>query len=671
MFNLKNAIQNWKRTLRSNPSFEDGDIAELESHLREEIDRLIARGLSQEEAFQQAVDEIGKPETLGDELFKTRSTRIDATPSWKQSSWIPSLLPNYIKTALRNISRNPVYASINILGLATGIACCILILVYLQYQLSFDNFHAKSDQLYRLNKVVTPKTGGTELHAITSGPMGPQMQLDFPEVKKVVRVLPWFDDGLISFQQQNLKVDDFVLVDSTFFELFDFRLLRGDPETALVEPGSIVLAEDIAKHFFGDENPVGKTVRGLNDLEYTVTGVVENPPVNSHITYDALISWTSTGSSLLDFGWLQSWFPQALYTYLQVGKGADIDMLESKLPDFMSRYFPQREDQYQLYLQPFDEIYLHSTSLRFTDRIKTGNITNIYVFFAGALLILLIACINFINLSTAQSMTRAQEVGVRKVLGAFRSQLGRQFLGESVLYSLLAVVVSFVLIQAGTPVLEYVGVPGSVIHLGYNLKLAGILLVIGLTTGLISGIYPAMVLSGFEPVKVLYGRIGKLFGGDAFIRKSLVVIQFSLSVILIVGTLVIYQQMNFISDKNLGFKKEQVLILPIDDTGIMNRAKAFKQELLQHSGITRVTASNSVPGTGFMSYGFNAEGKEEDESWTANVLLLGDDDFLDTYGLELADGRFFSEEFSLDDSNAVVINEALQPRLGGSGGQAT
>ena len=665
MFKLENAIQTWKRRLRSNPAFEDGDVTELESHLRDEIDRLKAEGLSEEEAFDRAAAEIGEPEPIGDELYKSRATQMaDPIPPWKQNAWYPSLLPNYIKVTLRNIKRNPVYSIINILGLSTGIAVSTLIFIYLQFQLSFDDFHTKADQIYRLNKVVTPKTGGTELHAITSGPMGPQLKRDYPEVDGVVRVLPWFDDGLISFGEEHLKIGQFVLVDSTFFRYFDFELLRGDPATALKKPLSIVLSEKIADRLFGDADPIGKTVNGLNDLEYTVTGVVENTPENSHITYDALISWSSSAPSALDFGWLENWFPQALYTYLILEEDVDADLLEGKLTGFMSQHFSERADQYQLYLQPMQEIYLHSTKMRFTDRIRTGDIKNVYIFSASALLILIIACINFVNLTTAKSMERAREVGVRKVLGAYRRQLGQQFLGESVVLTYIAVATSLVLIHAGKPVLDYIGVPAEISSYAANADLLYLLFGLGLLIGVISGIYPAVGLSRFNPVKVLYGR---LFGGknsEGVVRKGLVILQFSLSIILIVGTLIIYQQMEFISEKNLGFKKEQIVVLTIDDTSIMKQAESFKQELLRHSAIQRIAASNSIPGTGFMSYSVNPEGKQADQSWTVNVLLLGDDDFRETYGIGMVSGRFFSEEYAADDSNAVVINEALVKSLG-------
>lgn len=664
MFNLEKEIRQWRSNLRRNPAFEDGDIAELESHLRDRIQQLKVQGLNGEKAFQKASEELGEPENIGDELYKTKTTNIDATPPWKQKPWVPALLPNYIRIAFRNIKKSPVYSLINITGLALGIACCVLIVLYLQYQLSFDDFHSKKDRIYRLNKIVTPTTGGTEEHAITSGPMGPQMKRDYPEVEEVVRLLPWFDDVLLGRDQNTLKVDRFILADSTFFKVFDFKLLEGDPSTALARPLSIVISERVAKHFFEEVNPIGQTLTGLNGLDYTVTGVIENAPDQSHLLYDVLVSWSSTGPAALDMGWLNGWFPQAIYTYLLLDEPEDAASLESKFDEFMKQHFPQRAGQYELYLQPFSDIYLHSYSILWDDTVKAGSITNVFIFSAVAVLVLLIACINFMNLSTARSMERAREVGVRKTLGATKKQLGWQFLGESVVLSMAAMLFSLVLILAGLPILEYLGMPKEALMLSANPEVLAILPGIALVTGLLSGSYPALILSGFKPVRVLYGKIENTAGGDSFLRKALVTIQFSLSILLIIGTLVIYRQMEFISEKNLGFQKEQVLVLQLDGTEIEEHASAFKNELIRHSNIQRVATSNSVPGTSFMSFGIRPEGKETDESWTTSVLRLGDDNFLETYGMEMVSGRFFSEEFATDDSNAVVINEALARSLG-------
>lgn len=572
------------------------------------------------------------------------------------------MINNYFKIAFRNLRKQPLYSAINILGLSVGIACCMLIVIYLQYEYSFDSFHIQKEQIFRLNKVVTPTTGGTEYHAITSGPMGPQLKADFPEVKDFVRVLPWFDDVLLSREQKNLIVDRFVLADSTFFKVFDFKMLKGDPSTALPRPLTAVISREVADHFFGDDNPVGQTITGLSDLNYTITGVVENAPENSHLQYDILVSWSSTSPSALDMGWLNSWFPQAIYTYLVLDENHDRANLEEKLGEFMRQHFSQRAEQYELYLQPFTEIYLHSTHILYDETLKSGSITNVYIFSAVAILVLLIACINFMNLSTARSLDRAREVGVRKVLGASKNQLGWQFLGESLILSFTAMLVSLGLIEAGIPVLEQLGVSIEPMWIA-RIDIQSALIGITFLTGLISGTYPAFVLTDFKPVQVLYGRVDKSGAGDAFLRKTLVTVQFTLSIILIIGTLVIYRQMQFVSEKNLGFQKEQVLVLQLGGTDIIKQSDTFKEELLRHSNIRQVTSTNSVPGSGFMSLDIKPEGKATDESWVTNIIRLGDDNFLETYGMSLAAGRFFSKEFATD-SSMIVINQALAKSLG-------
>ncbi|MGD8427915.1 MAG: ABC transporter permease, partial [Balneolaceae bacterium] len=506
------------------------------------------------------------------------------------------MIKNYIKTAFRNIRRKPVYSAINILGLATGLACCVLILIYLQYQLSFDSFQKNSENLYRLNKIVTPKTGGTELDAITGGLMGPQLKRDYPEVKEVVRIRPWFDDVLLSRDDDHLKVPQFVLADSSFFKVFGFELLEGNPNTALAKPLSIVLSKKVATHFFGDQNPIGKTIKGLNDLNYTVTGVAENAPINSHIDYDVLVSWTSTGPSALDFGWMNRWLTQVVFTYVQLDKNTDASRLEAKFPKFMKTHFPERSDQYKLYLQPFNKIYLHSSDIHYDDELRSGSITNVYIFTAVALLVLLIACINFVNLTTARSVERGREVGVRKVLGAQRSQLGFQYLGESLGLSFLAMIVALVFIQYGEPILTYMGVPAQQATLwGNHFDILLELAIITIATGLISGIYPAVILSGFKPADTLYGKGTGKWRDDHSIRKVLVTLQFSLSIVLIIGSLIVYQQMKYLNSKDLGFQKKQILVLPLGDAGLQSKAKVFKDRVLNSTDVQEATISSTLP----------------------------------------------------------------------------
>lgn len=573
------------------------------------------------------------------------------------------MLINYLKITFRNFLNAPVYSLINIVGLSVGIACSTLIIVYLNYQFSFDDFHTHGERIFRLNKLVTSEGGGAEHHAITSGPMGPQILQDFPEVEQAVRVLPWFDSVLLSGDETRLKVDRFVLVDAGFFELFDFQLLSGDASTALVRPLSVVLSEQSAEALFGATDPVGQIIKGLNDLDYTVTGVVENAPDNSHLHYDALVSWSSTNAAALNQDWLNRWLPQAVYTYLRLNSAGNRTALETQLQDFMQRHFSERAAEYQLYLQPLSAVYLRSSEMQYDDTVRTGSITNVYIFSVVAGLVLLIACINYMNLSTARSLSRAREVGVRKVLGAMASQLRWQFLGESVLLSLVSMLLSLVLMEVGFYFLRGFGIPDEVLSIGAHSWLLALLLGITVATGLLAGTYPALVLSAFQPVNILRGRERGSWSGDSLIRKTLVILQFTLSIALIIGTLVISRQMGFINDKDLGFDKEDVLVLQLGGSQITDQVAAFREELLRHPNILRIAHSNSVPGSGFMSMGIIPEGMNAEEARVSNILRVGDDNLPGTYGIRLVAGRYFSDQFA-SDSDAVVINEAMSRNLG-------
>ncbi|MEQ9264592.1 MAG: ABC transporter permease [Balneolaceae bacterium] len=665
MFDLEKALKDWKRALRKNKQYEDGDIEELESHLRDRVNELIKDRIPEKEAFSKALDEIGSPELIGDELFKTKAVNYHKTKLDEQGSFILQLLPNYLKTTFRTFKRNFTFSIINITGLAIGVACCILISMFISYEYSFDSFHSKKDRIYRVNKVVTEQTSSTEeLHALTSGPMGLQMQLEFPEIEEVVRVRNWFSEVLVSHEEKHIQVKDFVFVDSTFFKVFDFKLISGNPNLALTKPLSIILSEEMSQIFFGSENPMGKTLTGLNGLDYTVTGVVENAPENSHLQYDILASWSSVDPGALDFSWMTSrWFPQSIYTYLVLQENTSPEVLESKFPEFMERNFPERAAVYQLFLQPFNEIYLYSSRLLWIEPFKSGNATNLTVFSLVAIFILLIACINFMNLSIAQATKRAKEVGVRKVLGANRGQLGIQFLGETLLYSIMAFVLSIGLVLISRPFLAFINLDAVFMSLADNLDVISLIFLCTVLAGLLSGIYPSAILSAFKPIVVLYNKSSNKTRGTS-LRKVLVVTQFSLSICLIIGTFVINKQLNFAGNKDLGFNKDQVLVLQIGDTEISNQGEAFKNELLKNSSIVSVAGSNSHPGSTFMSYGIRPEGLEgSDNDWVSSVLLVDDFDLLDTYGFEIESGRYFESQLSTDSTQSIVINEALAQSL--------
>ena len=572
------------------------------------------------------------------------------------------MLKSYFTIALRALPRNPIYSAVNIAGLSIGLSCCLLISLFVLTEIRVDDFHHHADRLYRLNKIVTPDQGGIERHAITSGLMGPALAEDFPEVEATVRVLPWFDEILFTHGESRHLVQDVVFTDANFFEIFDFRLIDGNPETALTAPLSVVLSESTARRLFGEEDPVGKTFVGLNDLEYTVTGIAEDVPEASHIRFDALVSWSSTlpDAGGLQFTWMNNWMTQVLFTYVLMRPNADASALEAKLPTFMERHFPERVRQYRLYLQSFEDIYLGSADLLHTRGVRLGNRAYVLIFGAVALAVLLIACVNFVNLSTARASRRAREVGVRKVVGATRQQLVQQFVGETILTAAIAVGLALLIANLAMPHFElFTGreFDRSVLSGAWLVSaiLAGTLLI-----GAAAGIYPAFFLSGFRPIPALRGT-SKTGGGT--LRRGLVVAQFAVSIALITATIIVLQQVRYLESKDLGFNADRVVVLPTGDTSIRDSFATFKQAVLAHPAIREAAGSSAIPGEGMMGFGIQPEGVPSDQTWTAWALRVDDDDLLETYGMELRAGRYLSDEFA-SDSSSIVVNEALVEALG-------
>ncbi len=581
------------------------------------------------------------------------------------------MLSNYLHIAFRSLRKKPTFPLINVVGLALGMACCIVIGLYVHHERSYDQFHARKDQIYRLNKMVTLPEGGVEHHAITGGLMGPAIVERLPEVEQSVRVLPWFDDVIMQRdvgqrEPLALKVSDVVIADSNFFDVFGFDLQRGNPEEVLAAPLSLVLTEPTARRLFGDSDPMGQVVIGLNGLPFTVTGIVEDTPVRSHFRFNALISWASTapGEATLGFDWLNRWSTQVVYTYVVLAGGVDPEGLRGKFDELVEEFLPRRAGEYQLYVQPLEDIYLGSSRMLFTRALVLGNGVYVQLFVLVGALILLIACINYMNLATARFVQRAQEVGVRKVLGARKRQLIARFFIESMVITCLGLLASIGVVKLMLPVFRKIMGQNFAVDLFDDPYLMVGIVVLALVTGLIAGGYPALFLSGLQPVHALK----KLRSGAArglSLRKVLVVTQFAISIVLIVSVLVVIRQTRYMNDKDPGYDRDQLVVLPIGSTGIQDRYEPFKQALVQHPGITHAAGSNSVPGTreAMMSFQLHPEGRSEEETVEAYVWRVDDYDLLETYRLSMAEGRYFEERYPTDASRGVVINETLADRL--------
>ena len=569
-----------------------------------------------------------------------------------------AMFRNYLKVAIRNLVKHKFYGIINVLGLAIGMTCCLLIFLYVQHELSYDSFHTKKDRIYRVVTDIKTPTETLNIN-ITSAPMAAYMKANFPEVEDMVRL----DDARLLIQRgkQTFQEDESMFADSTFFQVFDFTLLRGNPNTALVAPFSIVLTEDAARKYFGSEDPMGQRLRMDGEYDLTVTGVMQNMPEKSNFTFDVLLS-LSTRLEKLDPDRAEQWGNFGYESYVLLSEQTNASTLESKLSAFLRNYISNEDRDegmtYTLFLEPLTDVYFSERGAP-----QTGNMTNIRIFSVIAVFILLIACINFMNLATARATERAKEVGIRKVVGAVRRQLTVQFLCESLLLSLLAFIIALLASELLLPAFNRLAgktVASSILQHTYYLPLfVGVVLGIGL----LAGVYPALVLSGFKSVAILKGRFSSSRRG-VVLRKALVVAQFAISIMLIAGTAVVYTQLNYMRSQALGFKKDQMLVIDFrGDGAVREKIETFKQQLGNVPNVQSVSASSSVPGEGNAGAFTEIENPAGDMQASNVNLFYVDHDFLSQYEMPMAAGRAFSRDFATDTS-ALIVNEALVKSYG-------
>ena len=571
---------------------------------------------------------------------------------------------NYLTVGIRNLLRHKGYSTINVLGLAIGIACCILILLYVQDELSYDRYHEKSDRIYRLVESATVAGRPIEA-AVTPPPWAPVMAEEFPEIEQITRLKPPGSRWLIRYEENRFYERYFVFADSSVFDIFTIPLLQGNAKTALTEPGAVVLSESMAAKYFGDENPVGKVITGDDLYEFTITGIMADMPGNSHFHFDFLASYASLApynlynepSTMQNQG-----FNHDVFTYLLLREGQEPEDLERKFPEFLDRHLGDMLEGIGIvarpFLQPITDIHLHSNME--AELGPNSDIRYVYIFSSLAVFVLLIACVNFMNLSTARSARRAQEVGIRKVLGAQRQQLIRQFTGESIFLSVIALVIALAAVHLLLP--PFNAVSGKSLAMDYqSIWLAPTLVAIALLTGIVAGGYPAFILSSFRPVAVLTGAL-KAGAAQSLLRKILITFQFIISIIMITGTVVVLDQLEYMQNKNLGFDKENVVIVRLPDAEAIKGYTAFKNAVLQYPEILNASTSTSVPGGQPSLNLVTPEGVPEDQSPVYQVIW-SDYDFIETLGVEMAAGRTFSREFG-SDSTACLINMATVRSLG-------
>jgi len=567
------------------------------------------------------------------------------------------MFKNYLKTAFRNLWKHKAFSLINIMGLAVGITACFLIYLYVRFETSYDSFNRKADRIYRI--VTDIKTPSDMLHwSSTSAPMAINIQKDFPEVESAVRISG--QSFLVRKGDDKFQENNTIMADSTLFKIFDFPLIYGDQNTALKEPMSIVLSQTAAKKYYGNSNPVGKTVL-LTGAAYnaTITGVMKDIPENSQIKADMVVSMSSQKQIYrepID----SEWSSFNLVSYLLLKPNTNPKNLAAKFPAFLDLHtgkeLKDAQMSFTLFLEPLRDVYLYSTR----DDSKSGKIHNVYIFSIIAIFILLIACINFVNLTTARSTERAREVGIRKVAGAGRFQLAKQFIGESIVISFLAFIISVLLCPLLLPLFNQLAGKQLSSPFFYHPFYIISLFFVASVIGMIAGFYPAVVLSSFRPVAVLKGRFATGAKG-ILLRKGLVIFQFTISIILIIGTVIVYTQLNYMRSQDLGFNKDQMMT--IDTNGDKNK-DAFKESLSSVPGVLATSFSSSVPGNGNSVAYSKVENKSGDMQTASLDIYFVDFDYINQYKIKVLAGRGFSKDFATDTTQAMVINESTARLLG-------
>jgi len=562
------------------------------------------------------------------------------------------MLENYLKVAWRHLVRHKAYMFINITGLAVGMACALLILLYVQDELSYDQYHEQADQIYRVTLEVDV-SGEVFSTARTTPPMAAALRNDFPDVLNAFRIRK-VGSVLLARNEHRFYEERFYFADPSIFDVLDVPLVEGNAATALDAPFSVVLTQEAARIFFGEDDPIGQTLTFEREHPLTVTGILAPVSVQSHFQPALLASFSSLETLYGDR--LQNWGWTGVHTYLLLSNPKVAKDLEAKLPVFIERNI--QEDwagTWHLGLQPITEIHLYSH--RSGELEANGDIRSSYFLGLLGLFVLLIACINFVNLTTARSVDRVREIGVRKVIGAHRTQLVQQFIGESILLTLLALGLSFLLVNLSLSTFNML--TGKTLNLAYSRGMWASFLGLGLLVGLVAGLYPALFLARLQPVASL--RSKKAGAASLRLRQGLVVTQFAISAFLIIGTLIVSSQLDYLRNKDLGFEEEQVVVIPMQDATTQQRYQLIKDVLRQSPDIISVAASSDVPGQGYDQIVHRPEGFPANEGLSIPILFV-DPDFIQTLGIEMVAGRSFSS--AQDESTSFIVNEAAVHRFG-------
>jgi len=569
------------------------------------------------------------------------------------------MLTNYLKTTLRNLRHHAVYTAINILGLTVGMAVCLLIVLFVMYEYRFDSMHSNADRIYRINEIQTFGGAIPQHVALSMYTMGPGLQDEFSEIEAFSRFIEGPD--ILEYENEIHMLDKTFLVDPAVFDIFDFELLYGDPAQVLLEPNAIAITLETAQRIFGVDDPRDEVIYEVDGTPYTIKGILKNMPENSHLQFDALISI----STMEEEPWMLNWGNNWMNTYVLLHEGTSPATMTHRFPEFLESKREGMTEQYEMYLQPLGDIHLGSTIVTHDyNNYQKFDRTYVNIFGMLALFILLLAAINFTNLSTARSSTRAREVGVRKAIGAHRHQLTFQFLADSIVQSVISFLFALIVSLA---VLGFVNqLSGRELALEslfaievWPLILLGVVLIGGM-----AGLYPAYVLSAFKPVTVLKGKgafSSRERGG--WLKNSLVIAQFSIAIIMIIGTFLTYSQLDFLQNRNIGIDRDQVVVIPLSDES-RNQYDVLREELARDVSVLGVTASFQRLGSNIHQWGLSAEDKEGVMQDMAPSFLPVRENYFEFYDIEIVEGRGFSEGMSADTNRAFIVNEAFVSEMG-------
>jgi putative ABC transport system permease protein len=573
-----------------------------------------------------------------------------------------SLLKNYLLSLARNAARDKFFTILNLLGLAVGITASILIFIYIRDQVTYDRHHVHYDRIYRLESdfFINEKQ---DLFALTQLPMAPTLKDEYPEVEEYARILPQ-QDLYFERDEDTFKEDSLAFADSTIFKVFTIPFVTGDPATALVEPFTMVISETMARKYFGTWDVVGRSMKALDGSNYTITGVFRDLPDNVHQRFNGLLSSATIeeriGSERFNDRRAISFWNVGVYSYILMAENTTPEMVLSKFPEFYEKYMAQLGDQlkasFNLRITPLAEIHFQKDELQY-DQPK-GSISYVYIMGIIGVLLVVIASINYTNLTTARATRRGKEIGIRKVEGATRKLLRFQFLGESVIMALVAGLLAAFITIAVLPLFN--DLTSSVFNWRLLLQPPVFLFILGISliTGILSGLYPSIYLASLNPVRILKGN-GISSSDRGWLRRGLVIVQFLISAVMVIGSIIIALQLRYIQHKDLGFDDEKIILVTLNDTAVLNNVNAFREEIERHPAIEETALSYTAPGRFFGKNAMTAEDKNGEMQEKVFNNIITNYEYLDAMGMEMAEGRFYSREFGSDETNSVVVNEAL------------